>query len=61
MGGAPSPTQYTTNTAVDNYCSSGNAVTIFGGSGAITVPTWINGDFCASGGSNPGDRKSHLG
>ncbi len=53
MGGAPSPTQYTTNTAVDNYCSSGNAVTIFGGSGAITVPTWINGDFCASGGSNP--------
>jgi hypothetical protein len=28
-------------------------VTIFGGSGAITVPTWINGDFCASGGSNP--------
>ena len=53
MGGAPSPTQYTTNTDVDNYCSSGNAVTIFGGSGAITVPTWINGDFCASGGSNP--------
>ena len=53
MGGAPSPTQYTTNTAVDNYCSTGNAVTIFGGSGAITVPTWINGDFCASGGSNP--------
>ena len=53
MGGAPSPIQYTTNTAVDNYCSSGNAVTIFGGSGAITVPAWIDGDFCASGGSNP--------
>ena len=53
MGGAPSPTQYTTNTQVDAYCTSGNAVTIFGGSGAITVPAWINGDFCASGGSNP--------
>ena len=53
MGGAPSPTQYTTNTQVDNYCTTGNAVTIFGGSGAITVPAWINGDFCASGGSNP--------
>ena len=53
MGGAPSATQYTTNAQVDAYCTSGNAVTIFGGSGAITVPTWINGDFCASGGSNP--------
>ncbi len=53
MGGAPSATQYTTNAQVDAYCSSGNAVTIFGGSGAITVPAWINGDFCASGGSNP--------
>ena len=53
MGGAPSATQYTTNTQVDNYCATGNAVTIFGGSGAITVPAWINGDFCASGGSNP--------
>ncbi len=53
MGGAPSPTQYTTNAQVDAYCTSGNAVTIFGGSGAITVPAWINGDFCASGGSNP--------
>ncbi len=53
MGGAPSPTQYTTNTQVDAYCTTGNAVTIFGGSGAITVPAWINGDFCASGGSNP--------
>jgi uncharacterized protein (UPF0333 family) len=53
MGGAPSPTQYTTNTTVDNYCSSGHPVTIFGGSGAITVNTWITGDFCASGGSDP--------
>jgi hypothetical protein len=53
MGGSPSPVQYTNNTAVDNYCSSGNPVTIFGGSGAITVPTWIDGDFCASGGSDP--------
>ena len=53
MGGVPSSTQYTTNTAVDNYCSSGNPVTIFGGSGAITVPAWINGDFCDGGGSDP--------
>lgn len=53
MGGAPSATQYTTDAQVDAYCSTGNAVTIFGGSGAITVPAWINGDFCASGGSNP--------
>ncbi len=53
MGGSPSPTQYTTDAQVDAYCSTGNAVTIFGGSGAITVPTWINGDFCAGGGSNP--------
>jgi Tfp pilus assembly protein PilX len=27
--------------------------TFFGGSGSISVPTWINGDFCDSGGSNP--------
>jgi hypothetical protein len=53
MGGAPNPTQYTTNTQVDAYCASGGAVTVFGGSGAITVPAWINGDFCASGGSDP--------
>jgi hypothetical protein len=53
MGGAPSPTQATTDAQVNAYCSSGNAVTIFGGSGAITVPAWINGDFCASGGSDP--------
>lgn len=53
MGGAPSPTQYTNDAQVDAYCTTGNAVTIFGGSGAITVPAWINGDFCAGGGSDP--------
>jgi hypothetical protein len=52
MGGAP----HTGSLTPDQVCSSPSALlptTSFGGSGAITVPTWIEGDVCITGGANP--------
>jgi hypothetical protein len=52
MGGSP----HTGSLTPDQVCQSPSAslpTTSFGGSGSITVPTWINGDVCITGGANP--------
>src|SRR5262249_38260636 len=48
MGGAP----HTGSLTPDQTCALATTTT-FGGSGQITVPTWINGDVCVTGGANP--------
>ena len=52
MGGAPHSGPLTP----DQVCANPSAslpTTAFGGSGAITVPVWIEGDVCITGGANP--------
>ena len=52
MGGAP----HTGPLTPDQVCVNPSAAlptTGFGGSGAITVPVWIEGDVCITGGANP--------
>ena len=60
MGGAPSATQYTTNTQVDAYCTSGNAVTIFGGSGRDHGADLDQRRLLRERRLQPGDRESDL-
>ena len=52
MGGSPS------NQPAGSWCGSvtpspTSPLTLFGGSGLISVPTWITGDVCITGGANP--------
>lgn len=52
MGGSP----HTGNLTPDQVCVSPSVslpTTAFGGSGAISVPVWIAGDVCITGGANP--------
>jgi hypothetical protein len=52
MGGSP----HTGTLTPDQVCQSPSVslpTSSFGGSGAISVPTWINGDVCITGGANP--------
>lgn len=52
MGGAP----HTGNLTPDQVCANPSTslpTTSFGGSGAISVPVWIAGDVCITGGANP--------
>ncbi len=51
--GKGAPATPSTETAACETSPLPTTTTFFGGSGAITVPAWIDGDFCDSGGSNP--------
>jgi hypothetical protein len=51
--GSGAPATPLTEAAACEAATLPTTSTFFGGSGAITVPAWIDGDFCDSGGSNP--------
>ncbi len=52
MGGTPNPGGYNAYQICENG-SGPDKPTVFGGSGKVTVPVWIGGDVCTSGGEHP--------